>query len=65
MLKPLQQNYKQTFRWLTQKQLETHGCILITVATDALVIKHQAIGIHSADWIFIVLDQLHAEILNS
>ena len=26
-----------------------HGCILNTVATDALVLKHQAISIHSAD----------------
>ena len=34
---------------LTIKQLEKHGCELSTVATDALVLKHQAIGIHSAD----------------
>ena len=34
---------------LTRKQLETHGHILSTVATDALVLKHQAISIHSAD----------------
>ena len=35
-----------------------HVCILVlsTVATDALVLKHQAISIHSADRIFIVLD---------
>ena len=33
-----------------------NGCILSTVATDALVLKHQAISIHSADEIFIVLD---------
>ena len=30
------------------KQLETHGCIHHTVATDALVLEHQAISIHSA-----------------
>ena len=34
---------------LTDKQLETHGYIFSTVATDALVLKHQAISIHSAD----------------
>ena len=34
---------------LTPKQLETHGYILSTVATDVLVLKHQDISIHSAD----------------
>ena len=34
---------------LTHKQLETYGCLLSTVATDALVLKHQGISIHSAD----------------
>ena len=34
---------------LTHKQLETHGCVLSTVATDVLVLKHQAITIHTAD----------------
>ena len=33
---------------LTHKQLERNGCIPSTVATDALVLKHQAISIHSA-----------------
>ena len=33
---------------LTHKQLETCGCVLITVNTDALVLKHQAISIRSA-----------------
>ena len=41
---------------LTHKQLEMYGCIFSPVATDALVLKHQAISIHSADWIFIVLN---------
>ena len=27
-----------------------------TVATDALVLKHQAISIHNADYIFVVLN---------
>ena len=33
--------------------------MLSTVATDALVLQHQAIGIHSADQITILLAQLH------
>ena len=33
----------------THKQLEKHGCVLSTAATDALVLKQQAISIHSAD----------------
>ena len=35
--------------WLTHKHRETHGCVVSTVATDALVLKHQAISIHNAD----------------
>ena len=34
---------------LTLKHRETHGCVVSTVATDALVLKHQAISIHNAD----------------
>ena len=34
---------------LTLKHQETHRCIVSTVATDALVLKHQAITIHNAD----------------
>ena len=34
---------------LTYIQLEMHGCILSFVATDALVLKHQAISIHNTD----------------
>ena len=44
---------------LTLKHRETHGCVVSTVATDALVLKHQAITIHNADETFIVLDQFH------
>ena len=40
-----------------------HGCVFNTVPTDALVLKQQAISIHSADKISIVLDQFHTEIL--
>ena len=34
---------------LTHKHLETHGWILSTAASDALVLKQQVISIHSAD----------------
>ena len=34
---------------LTLKHREMHGCIVSTVATDALVLKHQAISILSTD----------------
>ena len=36
---------------LTLKNRETHGCVLVvsTVATDALVLKHQAIHILNAE----------------
>ena len=32
---------------LTLKHREMHGCVVSTVATDALVLKHQAISILS------------------
>ena len=41
---------------LTLKQLERHVCIFSTVATNALVLKHQGISIHSVDEIFIALE---------
>ena len=34
---------------LTLKHRETHGCVVSTVATDAPVLKHQAISILSTD----------------
>ena len=34
---------------LTPKHRETHGCVVSTVAADALVLKHQSISIHNAD----------------
>ena len=40
-----------------------HGCKLSVVSIDALVPKHEAISIHSADKILIVLDWFHTEIL--
>ena len=34
---------------LTHKQLETKVCIVSTMATDDLVLKHQGISSHSVD----------------
>ena len=34
---------------LTLKHRETHGCVVSTVATDALVLKQQVISILNAD----------------
>ena len=34
---------------LTLKHWETHGCVVSTEATDALVLKHQAISTLSTD----------------
>ena len=48
---------------LTHKWLEKHDWVFCTVATDVLVLKHQSISIHSADWTIIALDQFHTEIL--
>ena len=50
--------------FLTLKHQETHGCLVSTVATDALVLKHQAISIHNADETFIVVDQFYIKILH-
>ena len=38
----------QYIRHLTYKQLETYRCVPINVATDVLVLKHQAISTHGA-----------------
>ena len=35
--------------YLTLKHRETYGCVVSTVATDVLVLKHQAISILNAD----------------
>ena len=50
--------------WFTLKHREPHGSVITTVATDALVLKHQAITIHNADLTFIVLDRFHIKILH-
>ena len=49
---------------LTHKQLETHGCAISIVATDALVLKHQGISTHSAEQLIIVLHQFHTKTLH-
>ena len=46
---------------LTHKWLEMHDCIISTLGTDDLVLEHQAISIHSADYVFTVLDQFHTK----
>ena len=48
-LQPMLTNYQWGLVALTLKHPETHGCVVSTVATDALVLKHQAISILSAD----------------
>ena len=40
---------KQVYCIATLKHQETHGYIVSTMATDALVLKHQAISIYTAD----------------
>ena len=47
---------------LSLKELEMCGCVPSAVATDDLVLKHQAISIHSADQISIVLDQFQMKV---
>ena len=44
------------------EQLETHGCMTSTTATAML--KYQAISIHSADQISIVLGKISTKILH-
>ena len=49
-LKSLSRSTSKIYHLLTFKHWETHGCVVSTVATDALVIKHQAdISTHNAD----------------
>ena len=49
---------------LTLKHRESHGRTVSTVATDALVLKHQAFSILSTDYTFNLLDQFHMKILH-
>ena len=43
------------------KHLQMYGLLLCTEATDAPMLRNQAITIHSADQIFFVLDQFHSK----
>ena len=43
---------------LIHKHLKMHRCVLSTVPTDALVLEHQVISIHSDDQICIASGQL-------
>ena len=45
------------------KPLETNGCVINTVTTVVLELKHQTISSHIADKIFIVSDQFYTKIL--
>ena len=49
---------------LSYKQWGNHGCVVSSVATDGLVLKHQAISIHGAGYILIVLDKFHTTIVH-
>ena len=51
--------------YLFHKQLDMHGCVISTAATDVLALKHQAIIIHSTgtDLEFILLPNTHTKIL--
>ena len=49
MLPAKWQPFHLSLNVLTHKQLEMHGWILSIVATDDLVLKPQAISIHSAE----------------
>ena len=57
-------DFNKMFDLLTHKQLEMHGCVFSNVATDARVLKHQAISTHSTHKIFTVLNLFHTEILH-
>ena len=49
---------------LSPQQLKIHRYAVSIVATDALMLKHQAISNHSADKVFIVFDQFHTKTLH-
>ena len=52
------------FFMLTRNQLEMQGCVISTVAADALELNHQAISNHSAEQGIVVLDQFNTEVLH-
>ena len=44
-----EQNVVSYIELLNPTHQETHECVVSIVATDALVLKHQAISTHNAD----------------
>ena len=46
---PVEYGWMSHMNPLTPKHWEMYGCVVSKVATDALVLKHQAISIHNAD----------------
>ena len=52
------------FLGYTVNTWKSHGYLLSSVATDTLVLKHQAISIYSADCISVVLEEFHREIIH-
>ena len=46
---------------ITHKQLEMHGFVHSTVATDALVRKHQAVSFQPADYTCILLNEFRSK----
>ena len=42
-------SWMKVYNKLAPKHWEMHGCVVSTVATDTLVLKHQAISSHNAD----------------
>ena len=46
----------------THKHLGTNGCVFSTLATDTLVLQHQAISINCMDQIYFAFDQFHTKI---
>ena len=47
-----------------RNELETHGWVITIMATDILVLKNQAINIHSASFVSIVPPKSHTKILH-
>ena len=39
--------------------METHGCVFSTVATDAVVLQHKAMSIHSIEQLDIAFNQCY------
>ena len=55
---------QQRSMWIpsTHKQLEMRECVISTVATNAMVLKHQAVRIYNTDQMSTALDQFRKTI---